>query len=183
MTSDLARTFAGVMGDEEFARVMGHFAGAFARYRRLLPAIPRAYSRTRLAAAPAYEIVAMNWAPRSISPIHDHGTSRCWAFMLDGLLEVQNYTCHARDLECDCAVLQLAEHLELRAGDIDHRLVPTELHRVRNPSRAHPAFSLQLYAPPLSTYSIVDLHTSRRRVATATFDLDMTRQQDAAGMR
>lgn len=171
MASDLTQTLAGVMG-EEFAPAMRRFADAFAGYREKLPCIPHAYSRTRLVATPAYEVVAMNWAPKSVSPIHDHGASRCWVLMLAGTLGVENFSC--ADPACQGPVELLeAERLLLRAGDLDHRLGPSELHRVTNPSDDAYAYSLQLYAAPLSTYSIVDARTKARRIVTASFDLEL----------
>lgn len=171
MASDLTQTLAGVMG-EEFATAMRRFADAFASYRELLPRIPHAYSRTRLAATPAYEVVAMNWAPQSVSPIHDHGASRCWVLMLEGSLDVENFSC-ADPARRGPAELIPAERLTLRPGDLDHRLGPSELHRVTNPDDERYAYSLQLYAAPLSTYSIVDAATKTRRIVTAAFDLHL----------
>ncbi len=173
MSADLARVLAGVMGDGEFSRAMERLARAFPAYRGRLPSIPRAYSRTRLVIAPEYEIVAMNWAPQSISPVHDHGASRCWVLMLDGTLDVQNFECDPAAPE-RFATIREAEHLQLRVGDIDHRLGPAELHRVGNPSRSQSAFSLQLYARPLATYSVFDVHSGQRRTAAATCELDLT---------
>jgi len=174
MPAELARVLADVMGDGEFSREMLRFANAFAAYRGRLPPVPRAYTRTRLAIAPEYEIVAMNWAPLSVSPIHDHGPSRCWVLMLEGTLDVQNYVCDAGELDAGVVRLREAERLDLRAGDVDHRLAPTELHLVRNPSATDHAFSLQLYARPLGTYSVVDARSMRRRLVTAVCELDLS---------
>jgi hypothetical protein len=174
MTARLARILADVMGDGEFARAMERYAGAFAAYRNRLPLIPLAHSRSRLMKTPAFEVVAMNWAPQSSSPIHDHGLSRCWVLMLEGSLDVQNYTCAAEDVGADVVRLCRTERLELRAGDVDHRLVPTELHHVYNPSRSHSAFTLQVYAQPLEAYGIVDARTQRRRDVVAVCDLDLS---------
>jgi hypothetical protein len=175
MPAGLERVLADVMGDGEFSRAMERFARTFTEYRERLPLVPHAYSRTRLATTAEYEIVAMNWAPRSISPIHDHGTSRCWVLMLEGSLDVQNFACDPADLASGLAAIRETERLQLRPGDIDHRLAPTELHRVHNPSASQNAFSLQLYARPLTTYSIVDARSHARRIVTATCELDLTR--------
>lgn len=164
----------GTMGDGEFSRVMERFASAFADYRDRLPLVRRAYTRTRLAVCDDYEVVAMNWAPQSVSPIHDHGTSRCWVLMLEGRLDVQNYSCDAADVGAAFVPLRETERLDLRTGDADDRLNPTELHRVHNPSDAHSAFSLQIYARPLMTFSIVDTPSMRRRAVTAVCDLDLS---------
>jgi len=175
MTNDLSLALARAMGEVEFQSAMERFADRFATYRKRLPTIPYAYSRTRLAATDGYEIVAMNWAPGSTSPIHDHGLSRCWVLMLDGILDVQNFICPDDDpSDGTRAAIRESERILLRAGDVDHRLGPAELHRVSNPSATENAFSLQLYAAPLTTYSIVDAHSHRRRIVTATCDLELT---------
>ena len=172
MAADIARALEISMGDEEFASAMTRYARSFRTYRERLPRIPYAYSRTRLAITPKYEIVAMNWAPRSISPIHDHGSSRCWVLMLEGTLDVENFACDEGSAETPAA-LREAERIRLREGDVDHRLGPTELHRVRNPSASEAAFSLQLYAAPLGTYTIVDARTHARRFVIAACDLEL----------
>lgn len=174
MSADVGRALADVMGDAEFALAMERFAGTFATYRDRLPFVPRAYSRTRLALATDYEIVAMKWSPLSVSPIHDHGASRCWVYMLEGELDVQNYECDAADVGNDVVCLRETERLGLRAGDLDYRLAPTELHLVRNPSASHSAYSLQLYARPLGTYAVVDAASRRRRTVTAVCELDLS---------
>ena len=173
MAAGYARILADVMGNRDFSRAMERFAGAFKAYRDRLPSVAHAYSRARLALTPAFEIVAMNWAPQSLSPIHDHGDSRCWVLMLEGRLDVQNYSCEAADVAAGVVRLREADRLALSAGDVDHRLGPTELHRVHNPSNECSAFSLQLYARPLSTYSVVDARSHVRRLVTAVCDLDL----------
>lgn len=167
------------MGDGEFSRVMHRFARAFGDYRDRLPLVPRTYSRTRLVICDDYEVIAMNWAARSVSPIHDHGISRCWVFVLDGELDVQNYTCDSGDVGAPFVHVRPAERLALRPGDLDHRLAPTELHRVHNPSHTHSAFTLQLYAAPLGTYSVVDVHSMQRREVHPVCDLDVSHEFSA----
>jgi hypothetical protein len=174
MAAGYARILADVMGDRDFSRAMQRFADAFAEYRDRLPFVAHAYSRTLLQKTPAFEIVVMNWAPQSLSPIHDHGDSRCWVLLLEGRLDVQNYACDAADTGAGIASLREAERLELSAGDVDHRLGPTELHQVHNPSTECSAFSLQLYARPLSTFSVVDARSHARRLVTAVCDLDLS---------
>lgn len=171
MTPDFTEALAAVMG-EEFAAAMRRFAGGFATYRKRLPRIPYAYSRTRLAATPSYEVVAMNWAPKSVSPIHDHGASRCWVLMLEGTLGVENFSCADPSTDGPVELVE-ADRLVLRTGDLDHRLGPSELHRVTNPDDEAYAYSLQVYAAPLSTYSIVDARTKTRRIVTAACDLEL----------
>ncbi|MBV8374987.1 MAG: cysteine dioxygenase family protein [Candidatus Eremiobacteraeota bacterium] len=170
---DSARVaLAETMDDAELRSVMERFANEFNEYRSRLPAIPYAYSRTRLLVTPRYEVVAMQWSPGATSPIHDHGRSRCWVLMLEGTLEVENYR-----RECEAATdpigLRETGRIVLRPGDVDYRVGPHELHRVTNPA-TQSAFSLQLYAEPIARYTVVDAHTLASRVVDAVCDLDIT---------
>src|SRR5262249_25156892 len=130
-----------------------------------------AYTRTRLIETPYYEVVAMQWSPGSVSPIHDHGLSRCWVLMMEGNLEVENF-----EREGDPAETPVSLHgtgrITLSPGDLDHRLVPKERHRVSNP-RGDAAFSLQLYADRITEYRIVDEHSRQSRLVSAVTDLEL----------
>jgi predicted metal-dependent enzyme (double-stranded beta helix superfamily) len=172
MTDSARVALAGMMDDTEFCEAMEHFSDEFAQYRSRLPAIPYAYSRTRLRVTPRYEVVAMHWSPGSTSPIHDHGRSRCWVVMLEGSLTVENYA-RENETESNPVILRQAGRLVLRAGDLDCRLGPCELHRVSNPN-SQSAYSLQLYAGPIGKYTIVDAHSPQARVVDAICDLDIT---------
>ncbi len=158
-----------LLGDAEFAAAMERATAAFERYRERLPIIPFAYSRSRLLLDARFEIVAMRWAPGAVSPIHDHGASRCWVLMLDGTLEVENFTRHDGP-EARSPMLSADGRITLGRGDVDHRLAPTELHRVRNVCDVS-AYSLQLYAAPIATYSVYDERTGQPRDATANCDV------------
>ena len=156
------------LGDAEYVSAMQRAALAFSQYRSQLPAIPYAYTRTRLIERPHFEIVAMHWAAGSVSPIHDHGASRCWVLMLEGTLDVENFE---RDVETVTHVaMRPSGTLKLKIDDLDSRYGPTELHRVVN-SGTESAYSLQLYATPITTYNVFDEHTRTSRVVTATCDL------------
>lgn len=158
------------IGNDEFTAAIEQFARRFSEYRARLPHIPYAYTRTRLHATPHYEIIAMQWAPGSVSPIHDHGRSHCWVLMLEGTLHVENF--QRDDPAASPVVLRPTGENVLRAGELDYRNGPLELHRVRNPAEST-AFSLQLYAEPIGTYTIVDPHSRTSRLVTATCDLDL----------
>jgi cysteine dioxygenase len=161
-----------VMGDDEFLAAMDRFAQTFAGYRDDLPLIPYAYTRTRLLLTPRYEVVAMRWSPGSISPIHDHGNSNCWVLMMEGALEVENYE-RDDDGSSDIVALRPTGMLALGLGDVDHRGGPSELHRVRNATEKM-AYTLQLYAEPIQSYTVVDAHSNQCRLVTATCDLELS---------
>lgn len=169
--SDGMDRLAQAMGDDEFLDAMQRYAQLFASYRDRLPLIPYAYTRTQLLRRPHFEIVVMRWSPGSISPIHDHGASDCWVLMMEGALEVENFD---RDDDGGRAVVELhpAEKISLGLGDVDHRGGPTELHRVRNATEDM-AYTLQLYAEPIHTYTVVDAHSRQSRIVTAACDLEL----------
>jgi len=154
--------------DRTFVDAMRHGIAKFSVYRSHVPFVPYAYSRTSLEKTDAYELVIMQWAPGSLSAIHDHGNSRCWVAMLEGMLDVENFL-RLDDERDGYAGLQAESTFRLKAGDLDCRSGPKELHRVRNAAN-RPAFSLQLYAAPLSTYSIVDERTGRCITGVSQFD-------------
>jgi len=154
--------------DRTFVNAMRAAIAKFSRYRSSVPFVPYAYSRTLLEKTDAYELVIMQWAPGSLSAIHDHGESSCWVAMLEGTVDVENFL-RLTDERDGYAGLQTESTTRLKAGDLDSRSGPNELHRVRNTTK-RPAFSLQLYAAPLSTYSIVDERTGRCIAGVTQFD-------------
>jgi hypothetical protein len=169
--ANLRRALGTILKDDEFTSAMERCARGFGAYRERLPLLAQAYTRTRLSKTPRYEIVVMQWAAGSQSPIHDHGDSRCWVLMLEGTLAVENFL-RDDDPHDNPARFRSTGKATLRANDIDHRLGPRELHRVCNPG-VKGAYSLQLYSRPLSSYFIFDETTGSGRIATATCDLEL----------
>jgi cysteine dioxygenase len=170
LTAGLDR-LALAMGNDEFHAAMERYAHQFETYRDRLPLIPYAYTRTRLARTPIYEVVVMRWSPGSLSPIHDHGRSRCWVLMLEGTLEIENYE-RDDDGSNSIAALRSTGRNSLGLGDVDYRGGYNELHRVHNASEEM-AYSLQLYSEPIETYTVVDAHSHQSRIVTATCDLEL----------
>lgn len=140
----------------------------FARYRNALPHIPSGYTRTLLKKAADFELVAMRWAGGSMSPIHDHGRSRCWVVVLEGSLHVESFD-RLDDGTTEFARLGPAQAQTLHAGGLDYRLTWRELHRVRNASPAS-AYSLQVYAAAQDEYIVVDETTNRCSSVSAKYD-------------
>jgi predicted metal-dependent enzyme (double-stranded beta helix superfamily) len=155
------------MDDPAHLAAMRQGVAAFARLREALPLTPLGYSRTLLALGDGFELVAMRWSPGSSSAVHDHGDSRCWAAMLEGELEVENY--NRVDAGEGFARLYLAETLVTRTGDLDHRLNRRELHRVRNLG-TQDAYSINLYSAPIREYTVIEDTTYRCHRVTADHD-------------
>lgn len=156
------------MAESHWAADLEKAAHAYDSYREQLPEVPLSYTRTMLARNEDYEIVAMRWAPGSVSPIHDHGQSRCWALVLEGELFVENFE-RVDDGDERAPRVNPADARTMHVDEIDHRLNWHELHRVRNTAQT-PAISLQLYAPALSEYFIFEEHGTRLWRAQAKYD-------------
>lgn len=167
MIDSLEPRLASVMEDGAMVHAMLRGIDAYERYRAHLPLQSAGYTRTLLYKTSGFELVAMLWAPQSVSPIHDHGESRCWVVVMEGMLDVDNYD--RRDEHAMTADIVRASSVTVKRGELDHRLSWRELHRVRNTGTAN-AYSLQLYAPSLTTYTVVQEETGICRTVPALYD-------------
>ncbi|MDQ2865873.1 MAG: cysteine dioxygenase family protein [Candidatus Eremiobacteraeota bacterium] len=145
---------AAIIEDRGLAAAMRAGIDAFPRYRALIPLLAGGYTRTQLRNTAEFELVAMQWAANSASPIHDHGASRCWIVMLEGALDVESFD-RLDDGSTSHAFIESRSRAVIKTGNLDHRMSWRELHRVKNLTDAS-AYSLQLYAGPQSEYAIVD---------------------------
>lgn len=143
--------------DAEFIAALRLGRERFAEYRAAIPHIERSYTRTRLMRSDRFELVAMQWASGALSPIHDHGASRCWVVVLEGALDIDNYE-RSDDLAGPRAAIKHVSSTHVSLGQLDHRYGERELHKVRN-TGAESTYSLQLYAAPLTHYTTIDEDT------------------------
>lgn len=161
-----------VIQDPQMIDAMLRGIDAFEQYKQSLPFLPYGYTRTLLVKRPEFELVAMQWAPGSVSELHDHGDSRCWVALVEGALDVDNY--ERRDPRGTHAELTHTSSIRVAAGEVDHRLNWRELHRVCNTGDVS-AYSLQIYSPALSEYHVFDAKTGSFTTALAycdaTYDL------------
>jgi predicted metal-dependent enzyme (double-stranded beta helix superfamily) len=154
--------------NRDFVNAMREGIAKFHLYRDRVPYVPYAYTRMLLKRCAEYELVIMQWATGSQSAIHDHGDSSCWAALLDGSLEIENFNRIAEDRE-GYARLNMQSSATLLAGDLDSRSGPEELHRVRNTGEVN-TFSLQLYAAPIRKYTVIDDRSGRCYSVSAQYD-------------
>lgn len=169
MMSSLDALLARAMADDELIAAMQAGMQGLHRFRDAMPHIPYGYTRTLLRKSARFELVAMRWAPGSVSPIHDHGLSRCWVVMLEGTLDIDNYE-RLDDGASFTANLRHTSQTRLAIGDLDHRLDWRELHRVRN-AAVIDALSLQIYAAPQVDFTIVDEATMECRRSLPKYDV------------
>lgn len=121
-----------------------------ARNHALLPRRPGGYTRTLLQRGEGFELIAMVWSPGALTPIHDHGDSRCATLVVAGSLAVEHFT-RGADLGPERAALVAGEARVLIAGDGEALRDATELHRVAT-AGSDDAIAVHLYAVPLAAY-------------------------------
>ena len=134
-----------------------------------LASAPGAYTRTCVHECGEFELVLLNWAPGSISEIHDHGGQMCWFAVLRGGLHVANFRRIDNGANEGYAKLAGIGAARLVTGDLDTRLADVDVHRVANPYETR-AVSLHVYARPLRTYRIFDERAETWALATSHYD-------------
>ena len=142
---------------------------AFGEYKSLLPFSEQSYTRTLLLKRPDFELVAMLWAPGSVSELHDHGDARCWVAVVEGAVDVENFARRDAGGNGSHAQLAFTESMRVGTGDVDHRLNQRELHRVSNTAERS-AYSLQIYSPMLTEYHVFDAQTGLCTTALAHYE-------------
>ncbi|MDP9110016.1 MAG: cysteine dioxygenase family protein [Candidatus Eremiobacteraeota bacterium] len=168
MIAELDGALTRAIQDAELITAMRAGVEGFARYRASIPLIPQSYSRTLLVKTAAFELVAMQWSVGSVSPIHDHGNSRCWVATLEGALDVESFD-RLDDGTKPVAKIGPCTRAIVGPGALDFRLNWRELHRVRNAGNAS-AYTLQIYAGPQSEYVVVDEETLQCSPAFPKYD-------------
>jgi predicted metal-dependent enzyme (double-stranded beta helix superfamily) len=138
-----------------------------------LPRAESGHSRTLLVGAPSFEIVAMRWAPGAVTPIHDHGDSRCATLLVEGTLAVEHFL-RTDFAHAATATIVASDAVRLRPGDMESLTDRSELHRVRTVG-AEPALALHLYASPLRGYHSFDERDGRVASHRSDYDLILAR--------
>ncbi|MBV8636864.1 MAG: cysteine dioxygenase family protein [Candidatus Eremiobacteraeota bacterium] len=169
MIGSLETRLEAAIQNHEMIDAMLRGTAAFAQYKERLPFVTQSYTRTLLVKRPDFELVAMQWAPGSVSELHDHGDARCWVAVVEGTIDVENFERRDRSVMGPHAELKFTESIRVATGDVDYRLNRRELHRVRNTAECS-AYSLQIYSPMLSQYRVFDEQTGFGRTALAYYD-------------
>lgn len=103
------------------------------------------YGRNLVSKNENYELIVLTWLPKQRTPIHDHGSSRCWMWLMQGSLAVRNYDypCETkRGLNCQGSVETLT------TGKLVYIDDDLGVHSLANASN-EPAVSVHLYAGPI----------------------------------
>lgn len=150
-------------GPREMDRLLKQAIGDWADSLPLISR-PGTYTRTCAYRDESFEVLLLNWAPGSASPVHDHGDQHCWMLVLAGRLQVEDYVRLDPGNVSGYAHIEPADCRELEAGGLDARSGRFDLHRVAA-TRNGPAVSLHVYSAPLRRYLIYD-ELSRRCEST-----------------
>ena len=167
MIDTLETRLEGATANAEQARLLCAAVAAFEQFREFMPSAQVGYSRTLLHKRDDLELVAMRWEPGAVTPIHDHGDSRCWVAIIHGTIDVESYD--RTDPGGEIATLTHTSSCTLTKGDLDHRLGWRELHRVSNLG-SEAAYTIQLYAGPISEYVVIDETTNIVQHVFAKYD-------------
>ncbi len=162
-----ARAFEG--GGEIVNGLLEGAATLWPAARRRLPARPSAYTRTCVYRDAQFEVLLLNWAPGSISAIHDHGGQQCWMTVLEGCLEVEDFVRLDPGEVPGYAHVEPRESRKLQRSEIDSRSGRFDLHRV-GASLGAPAISLHVYCGPLQRFLVYDELSRRCETAIGIYD-------------
>ncbi len=143
-----------------------------ARWEEWLPGRPLAYkpdgyTRTCAYRDPRFEVLLLNWAPGSASAIHDHGDQHCWMLVLEGNLEVDDYTRLDSGETPGYAHVERCGTRRLEPGGMDLRSGRFDLHRVTATPDSR-AVSLHVYSGPLRRFLVYN-EIERRCHSTGAF--------------
>jgi cysteine dioxygenase len=109
------------------------------------------YARNLLYKMPSFEVLVLCWRPGQRSPIHDHGSSICTVYTIDGVLSADNYKKTA-------AGHVRADYSEdFKPGSV-LSIQTSEIHQVSNLQDSTDLVSLHFYLAPLENnyvYSVL----------------------------
>ncbi|NNM93627.1 MAG: cysteine dioxygenase family protein [Candidatus Eremiobacteraeota bacterium] len=153
----------------EIDRIVAEYRARRTEWEPLLPRRRMGYTRSRLVACDAYEVLALLWLPGALTPIHDHGDSYCATHVLAGELNVARYLRTDGGTDASTSALRLVGRGVQRAGDGDALGSARELHSVENLA-PEDALSLHVYAPRYTTFGIYDESGLRIALAPSRYD-------------
>ncbi|MGY8782248.1 MAG: cysteine dioxygenase [Fidelibacterota bacterium] len=107
------------------------------------------YTRNLIHREEDFELMIICWAPNISAPVHGHEGEKCWAKVLDGQLQICNYT----QISENPLEIKLLKEIPCEPGYLDG---PADIHSVENLSKNF-AMSLHVYAKPYDACDIYNL--------------------------
>ena len=111
------------------------------------------YTRIRIYKDEHFEILLLCWLPSQMAPIHGHEGEKCWFKVLNGSLEICNYSLQSTNP----LSLILNEKIDAPIGYVDG---PADIHSIKNCSQ-DPVSTLHIYTKPYDTCAVYDLKKKR----------------------
>jgi len=111
------------------------------------------YTRNCILRKDNYELILLCWEPGQETPIHCHGGQECWVYMIDGMLEEQNY-----QILNEALVLQ--DQSRMRKGERSFMSDMMGYHSLANISPER-SMSLHLYMNPIDECTIYNSETEK----------------------
>jgi cysteine dioxygenase len=121
------------------------------------------YTRNLVYRDELFELIALCWAPRSASPIHNHANQLCWLSIQRGALRLENF--HSLDGPGPGDRIRLIPNGGIGCatmGCVDLQKGDDAIHRVSNPWD-EPAVSLHVYSRPYDSCIAYDLEACTAR--------------------
>lgn len=156
---------------------------------------PTRYTRNLVFRNEHMDVILMCWPAGQASTIHDHDSSSCWVVVVEGTVDEVQYAVPMLDrhfIESEmknptgavgrCGELRVQNRFRLEVGGCTSTYANNDigLHRVEN-NTDQPAYTLHIYAPPLSRMKIFkpDGQVSVTTVAAVPFTSELGRRVSA----
>jgi cysteine dioxygenase len=110
------------------------------------------YARNLVYKTPNFECLVLCWKPAQRSPIHDHGSSICAVYTVDGILSADNYK------KTSNGHIRADYSEDFKVGSV-LSIQTSEIHQVSNLQDSSDLVSVHFYLAPLENsfqYSVID---------------------------
>jgi cysteine dioxygenase len=122
----------------------------------------KGYNRNLIYRNDLFELIALCWAPRSQSPIHNHSGQLCWVLITEGALRFENFGSLDGPGPGRVRLVPTGGLERAGVGCLDLRGLEDGIHRVSNPFGER-AVSLHVYSRPYDSCIAYDPVTNSAR--------------------
>jgi cysteine dioxygenase len=107
------------------------------------------YTRNRIVKTDGYEMLLICWEVGQMSPVHNHGSSQCFVYCIEGNVFENKY-------RYENSEMVFGTSKKMNAGDSNFIHDHDVYHEFGNASKTARAVSLHLYTPQIMHYNIFD---------------------------
>jgi cysteine dioxygenase len=136
----------------DLRRLIGGFKPARAEIQPYVHFTANRYARNLVKKTPEYEVLVLCWRAGQRSPIHDHGSSICAVYTVDGKLSADNYR------RTSSGHIRPDYSEDFDQGSV-LSIQTSEIHQVSNLNSADDLVSVHFYLAPLENnfvYSVME---------------------------